>query len=222
MSQDFTFTVRLATSADVDSLTEIHCASFRPEDNVPVMLGKRYVRAIYRWQVSNKEAYTLVAESDGQIIGFGGICDGPFTQPMFMACLGELFRSLARNPLLLFKKDLRQQLFSRLIDDPVNRLAHYPGVAQAICVAVDAEFRRKGVESALWEAAIPVSKSRGSKAILFGTYKSNHPIRSALIQKGQIEMPELETSDLVFYLAVLDPTLPEELGIAPLLDEAVE
>jgi hypothetical protein len=55
--------IRLATPADVDALVELHNASFSPEDNVPTMLGKDYVRATYRWQVNSKQAYALVAES---------------------------------------------------------------------------------------------------------------------------------------------------------------
>jgi GNAT superfamily N-acetyltransferase len=220
MAQDVTFTIRLATLADVDGLTELHYASFSPEDHVAVLLGKRYVRATYRWIVGSQETYALVAESDRKIIGLASVCDGTFSRPMFMACLGEFVWSLVRNPLLLFKRDLWQRLFSRSAVDSSNRLANYPGVAQGIYTSVAAEFRRKGVHSALHEAVKAMSKSRGSRAIRFGVYRSNEAVRSALIQKGHIEVPELGTSDMTFYLAVLDPTLPEELGIAR-PDEAV-
>ena len=62
MSQELLF--RLATPADVDALTELHCASFSPEDNVPAMLGKDYVLASFRWRVIGKQAYMLVTKAD--------------------------------------------------------------------------------------------------------------------------------------------------------------
>jgi len=215
MVQDFTFTTRLATPADIDSLTELHCASFSPEENVLATLGKRYVRAIHRWQVSDKKAYTLVAESEGKIIGFLGHHDGPYTRPMFMACLGEFLLSLLGNPLLVFNKDLWQRLFRRphSVDDSWNRLANYPGVERGTNGAVDAEFRGKGVFPALLEASKAVAESRGTRAILAGVYKPNRAMQRALIKAGFVET-ELETFDAAILVCFLDPALPEELGIA--------
>jgi GNAT superfamily N-acetyltransferase len=215
MAQDFTFTTRLATPADVDSLTELHCTSFSPEENVLAMLGKRYVRAVHRWQVSDKKAYTFVAESEGRIIGFLSRHDGPYTWSMFMACLGEFLLSMLKNPLLVFNKALWQRLFRRAhsADDSWNRLANYPGVERGINGAVDAEFRGKGVFTALLEASKTVAESRGTRAILGSVYKRNRAMQRAQVKAGFV-MTGLETSDTVTLALFLDPTLPEELGIA--------
>ena len=55
ISNELEFQIRLATDNDIDSLTELHCESFKPEDHVPVILGKDYVKATYRWQVSGDQ-----------------------------------------------------------------------------------------------------------------------------------------------------------------------
>jgi GNAT superfamily N-acetyltransferase len=214
MSQIESFIIRLATHKDVDALTDLHCSSFRPEEHIPFLIGKRYVKATYRWQVKGKKAYTLLAESNGRIIGLVAVCDGPFTVPMFKACLGEFIFCLARNPLLLLKKKLWLRLFRRPdLSDKGRIIADYPGFAQMTIGVVDADFRGKGVFPALVEATKAISKSRGSRAIRAGIYKKNLSSRRVFIKGGWIETPELETTDTVFYVAYLDPEFPKELGI---------
>jgi ribosomal protein S18 acetylase RimI-like enzyme len=209
------FLIRIATTDDLDCLTTLHCDSFRPEDHIPVMLGKDYVRATYRWLVTSDQGYCLVADSDHKLIGMVSVCDGSFTRPMFIACLPEFIRSLLHSPRSILKK----RLWDRLLRHPetskeAHRIANYPGFAQLMIVAVAAEYRGVGIFSALVEAATTCSRNRGSVAIRAGVYKFNHPSRRAFAKNGWLEMPQLETSDTVFYVYYLDPDLPNRLGIA--------
>ncbi|MFH1884600.1 MAG: hypothetical protein ABIL62_18035 [Planctomycetota bacterium] len=214
MADETPILIRLATPADLDSLTELHCASFAPEDHVPVMLGETYVRATYRWQVSGERAYTLVAEADSKIVGLVAVCDGPFTFPMFMACLPDFLGSLFRHPLLLFKRKLWQRLFRRPdVSRKSKRIADHPGFAQMTIGVVDGNWRGKGIFPALVEATKTYSQARGSRAVRAGIYKTNMPSRRVFIKGGWIETPELETPDTVFYVAYLDLMFPEELGV---------
>ena len=214
MTDDVPVTIRLASSADLDAVTTLHCASFTPEDHVPVMLGERYVRATYRWQISGKQAYTLVAEMNNNIVGLVAVCDGPFTSPMFMTCLPVFFLSLLRNPRLLFRKKLWRRLFRRPdVSKSSRNIADYPGFAQMTIGAVDSSCRGKGIFPALVEETKTYSKARGSRAIRAGIYKSNTPSRRVFIKGGWIETPELETADTVFYVSYLDARFPAELGL---------
>ncbi len=79
--------VRTATAGDIPALVKLHIACFRPEEQVPVMLGADYVRATYRWLLGSKSCYCLVATLNGRIVGLAGICDGPYAVPMLVACL---------------------------------------------------------------------------------------------------------------------------------------
>ena len=72
--------------------------------------------------------------------------------------------------------------------------------------AVDADFRGAGVFPALVEATRTTSKTRGSKAIRAGIYKTNTPSRRVFIKSGWTETAALETEDTVFYVSRLDPT----------------
>jgi len=211
MNQYSDFEIRLATETDIEALTELHCASFRPEDHVPMMLGKDFVRATYRWQVSGKSAYTLVADAHGKIIGLVSVCDGPFTMPMFMACLPEFALSLIRSPSLLFRKKLWQRLLRRPdLSHKNGSFAESAGFAQMMIVAVDKDSRGKGIFPALVKATKSFSKARGSRAIRVGIYKTNTPSLRVFINNGWIETPELETHDTVFYVAFLDPDVLQE------------
>jgi hypothetical protein len=213
MIEDSSINIRLATLDDLEDVTRLHLASFRPNDHVPVMLGTRYVQATYKWQISSPVAYTLVAESNGKIVGLVGMCDKSFTRPMFMACLGEFFLSLLRNPSLLFQRKLWQRLLRVSKSSSTGeKIAQYPGMAQMTIGAVDAGFRGFGVFPALVDATRSFSKARGSKAIRAGIYKENNSSRRVFIKGGWIESKELETSDTVFYVSYLDPEFSKELG----------
>jgi len=206
--------IRLATIADVDALTELHYASFTPDEHVPVMLGKPYVRATYVWQTTGKRSYVLVAEELGKIVGLVAVCDGPFTRPMFMACLPEFLRSLITHPTLIFKKKLWSRLFRRPdVSAGSQKIVDTPGFAQMTIGVVDQNCRGKGVFPSLVAATKVYSKARGSRAIRAGIYKTNVPSRRVFIKGEWIETLELQTPDTVFYVAYLDPLFMDELGM---------
>ena len=206
--------IRLASIADIDALTELHFASFGPQDHVPVMLGKRYVRATYRWLVTSSMTYVLVADAGGQIVGLIAVADRSFTVPMFRACFREFVLGILQNPLLLLEDKLWRRLFRRPdVTSQGQHIADYPGMAQMTIGAVDTNFRGRGVFPALVESTRTFSKERGSRAIRAGIYRENMPSRRVFVKSGWIETPLLETSDTVFYVAYLDPTFPREIGI---------
>lgn len=206
--------IRLATVADVDDLTELHYASFTPDEHVPVMLGKQYVRATYVWQVTGTRSYVLVAEELGRIVGLIAVCDGPFTRPMFFACLPELIKSLLRSPGLIFQRRLWNRLLRRPdISKASKHISDYPGFAQMTIGAVDVKCRGSGIFPALVESTKTFSRNRGSRAIRAGIYKNNRPSRRVFIKGGWIETPELETKETVFYVHYIDPDFPSVLGI---------
>jgi len=208
------YIIRLATTDDIEALTELHCASFQPGEHVPVMLGRDYVRATYRWLVSGKQAYGLVAEIDEKIIGLIAVCDGSYTRPMFMACLPEFIAALLRSPGLLFQKRLWERLFRRPDATKAGKIiVDYPGFAQITIGAVDVNYRDVGVFRALVNATKFYSQQRGSRAIRVGIYKMNGPSRKVFIRGGWIETHQLETRDTVFYVHIIDTSFPSEIGI---------
>lgn len=210
-----TYTIRFATDKDIEALTELHCASFSADEHVPVMLGRDYVRAAYRWIVKSDMAYGLVADTGEKIVGLVAVCNTGFTMPMFFACLPEFFAALIHSPGLLFKKRLWSRLFRRPDTTRAGRvLTDYPGFAQMTIGAVDVNFRGAGVFRALVEATKQYSQKRGSRAIRAGIYKMNQPSRRVFIRGGWIETPQLETNDTVFYVHFIDASFAAEIGLS--------
>jgi GNAT superfamily N-acetyltransferase len=207
------FEIRRAQASEIDRLTELHMAAFRPEDNIAVLLGRRYVWASYRWLVTSKRAYTLVAVAQDKIIGLVAVADIPFTKPMVKACLPEFLWSLALKPSLFFNKKLWWRLIRKegQATKIGKRIVNCPGMAQMTIGLVDKEFRGKSIFPTLIEATKDVSRSRGSRAIRAGIYKPNQQSRRCFEKVGWVETPELETVDLVFYMVYLDPNLAKEL-----------
>lgn len=215
MEQTSEVKIRTATINDLDALTELHCASFLPEEHVPMLLGRRYVAATYRWLVTSKISYVLVACLDDKILGLVAVCDHSFTRPMFMACLGEFVLSIIKNPLLLIHKNLWERLL-RNPEKPTtigSKIINHPEVAQMTIGAVDKNFRGLNVFPKLIEATKGASLSRGSRAIRAGVYKSNAPSRRVFIKGEWLEAPTLETVDTVFYVACLDKEIARVLEL---------
>ena len=207
-------TIRLATIKDVDRLTDLHCRSFRPEEHVPMMLGRNYVKASYKWQISSELTYVLIAEYDGKFAGLVAVCDRSFTKDMFKACLPALMKSLLLKPQLLFNKMLWTRLFrSPDIAEGSKSKIDISGFAQMTIGAVDQSFRGKGIFAELVNATKEWSHRRGSKAIRAGVYKRNQSSRQVFVKSGWNELKELETTDTVFYAAFFDKSIAEKFGI---------
>lgn len=200
--QGSAITMRLATADDVEALAELHCACFEPDDHLPVILGRPFIQAMYHWQVSYERAYTLVAESGGELIGLAGACDGPFTAPMLRACLRPLLASLARNPRLVLDRRLWRRLYGsrEALDRRARRMLGRPGVAHLTTGAVDARFRGKGIIGELVEALEAISQSRGSIALCVGVRRTNRAIQRSFDQLGWSEVPVSEGSELLYFI----------------------
>lgn len=205
-------TIKLATLSDVDRLTDLHCKSFMPEEHVPMMLGRDYVKASYKWQVSSKETYVLIAEYESKLAGLVAVCDGSFTKDMFIACLPQLIKSAIQTPGLLFNTKLWKRLFRSPDLARGGKKIDIPGFAQMTIGAVDDDFRGLGVFVKLVQATKDFSKNRGSKAIRAGVYKSNKSSRRVFVKSGWTEVSELETPDTVFYVAFFDKSVAETFG----------
>src|SRR4030067_3167158 len=157
---DTNFNIRLATKKDLDFLVYLHYESFKTEEHIPMLLGKKYVRATYSWHINCINADIMIAESQGKVMGYMGFCDGSYTFPMFVACLPEFVISLLSKPCLFFNKRLWQRYLRRSYNN--GNVYDGPGFAQLTIGAVDADYRGRGVYPALVEASKEYCRARGS------------------------------------------------------------
>jgi hypothetical protein len=170
--------IKQANKNDLHDIIELHCLSFTTKNHVPMILGKNYVAATYRWLINSNESYVLIARENATLIGLVAVCDGAFTKPMFIACLPEFIISIISNPKRLLSKMLWDRLFRRPDVDKENKsIIDEKGFAQMTIGAVDINYRGSGVFGMLIEETKCVSKSRGSKGIRAGIYKNNKSSR---------------------------------------------
>ena len=206
--------IRRAQPSDIDRLVELQMEAFAPEENIPVSLGRRFVRAKYRWLVASERAYTLVAVIEGKIIGLVGVSDTSYFRPMLRASFRELLRGVVLKPSVFFNKSL----WKRLIQNDgykiqlAKKISGHRKFAQLAIIIIEKGYRGQGIFPALIEAAIKTSRSRGSRAIRAGIYKENWASRRAFEKVGWTEMPELETADRVYSVLYLDEGFAKELG----------
>ena len=208
------FVILTATIRDLNRLTELHCSSFRPRDNIPMLLGKRYVMSTYRWLVTSDMTYVLVAEGEGRIKGLVAVADRSFSWPMFKACMGAFFFSILIHPSLILERRLWRRLFRKPeLSSQGRYIAEYPGLAQMTIGAVDSKYRGQGIFDALVKATCPHSAARGSRAIRAGVYKSNLSSRRVFVKCNWIETRSLETADTIDYVYYLDPTFRRDMSL---------
>ncbi|MDP1725496.1 MAG: GNAT family N-acetyltransferase [Bacteroidota bacterium] len=195
--------IRLANNLDINAITDLHCISFTIHDHVPMMLGRNYVKSTYRWLINSNQSYVLVSIIDNEIAGVVAVCDGPFTKPMFIACLPSFIRSILISPNRLFNRLLWNRLFRKAETPEGHKLENLPGFAQMTIGIVDPKHRGKGVFSKLIEETKNQCRTRGSKLLRAGIYKVNNSSRKTFINAGWPELKQLETSDTVFYAAFI-------------------
>jgi GNAT superfamily N-acetyltransferase len=197
--------IRPAIKNDIEEISNLHCLSFSSEDHIPVLFGKRYIRATYRWQILNKRAYTLVATVENKIVGVVAVCNTSFTFPMFIACLPELTISLILNPSLLINHKLWSRLLRRSRNsNKENHIVKPNRFAQMTIGFVASDYRGKGIFPRLVEATKVYSLNRGSIGIRAGVYKTNSSSRNVFIKGGWEIYPEMETTDTVYYIVYLN------------------
>jgi hypothetical protein len=204
--------IELASINDVIEITTLHCLSFKPKDHVPMMLGKNYVKAMYKWLIISKESYVLIAKQDDVIIGLVAVCDGAFTKPMFIACLPAFIGSIIQRPNRLFSKLLWERLFRKSdVHNTKTSINNAPGFAQMTIGTVSPNYRGSGVFGLLIEKTKQVSNERGSSGIRAGVYKKNKSSRRVFVKGGWQEMEYLETKETAFYTSFFNDEYEAEI-----------
>lgn len=148
----FKFKVRRATSSDIYKVMDINMKT----------LPENYWYGFYKYVLDNWGDSFLVAEYEGEIIGYSMSRVETTRDPVLLGLKSEL-------------EDDRSVL-SKIIDAMRNQLREERPVGHLISIAVLPEYRRKGVASALLAETINVMKNiYGVDSIYLEVRVSNHP-----------------------------------------------
>jgi GNAT superfamily N-acetyltransferase len=204
--------MRLAQSSDLDCATDLHLRSLSSDQHVLAAFGRGFVKATYQWQISDPKAWLLVAEDNAGVIGFLGMCDGPFSGRRLQACLWDLLGALICRPQRWVSPMLWRMLWRMVVGRAENSpgmwaLSQEPGVAQMTIGLVAERARGLGVFPAMLEACVQGSRSRGTRGILAMVHHWNKACLRAFEKAGWSRLLETDASDTAVFLTVIDPAL---------------
>jgi AMP-binding enzyme/phosphopantetheine binding protein len=139
--------VRRMCEADLEEIIDIHVDRF-PEWRVTI-LGRPFLRKMYRWFMENQGELTLVALHEGKLIGFTAGSVGGYKRSVLLKGLLQLVRGIVLNPLPLFSQSARR-IVKRLGvmsgGPPVSAAVARPDVADNNIMALSRSSDRGGME----------------------------------------------------------------------------
>jgi ribosomal protein S18 acetylase RimI-like enzyme len=200
--QDEKIHITFADQGDVAALVDLHLKCFSASDHIAVMFGEDFIRAAYKWFVTDAQTFVLVAKTGDRLVGFTALADKPYNGPMLRAGRNEALRGLLRRPWLAFHPELLLRLFRMVFPKRKEKLA--AKVAHIAFTAVDPQFRGMGVAKALKEESIRVCRERGMSAILTGVRRQNMGAKAMNMGAGFVEVPELNTKRFIYFRLDLD------------------
>lgn len=202
------YKIEMASRDDLEKIVSLHLASFTADEHVPVLIGEHYVKSNYKWLLSHKNAFILIARDRERIIGLQSVSLRSFELPMFIACFPLLVYSMLKKPQLIINRKLWKRLLRVTHKLKSGKKKFKGNIAHFIIGIVDAEYRGKGIFSAIVNAAVQKCREYNCKAIYTGIYKKNIKTREIFIKFGWKECPELETYETCYYS--VDLTAPPE------------
>jgi hypothetical protein len=165
---------RAATLEDLESIVAIHKMCFTPATHALMHLGDDFLRATYRWLITSKIAFTVVAEKDSAIVGFQSGCDRPYRGALFRDNIGALLMALCSRPWIVARLQVLDSLRSSLPFTQGRKDIDRTVPAQLVINGVHPKHRL-GFEVAnqLLVATLACGRSRGWTRLIGGVYKKN-------------------------------------------------
>jgi ribosomal protein S18 acetylase RimI-like enzyme len=185
-----------ATLDDVEMLVALHLQCFSEQDHIAVLFGESFIRAAYKWFVTDSETFILVAKKYDKLIGFTALADKPYNAPMLRAAKKEALAGLIRRPWLAFHPELLLRVFRMAF--PKREYHANEKVAHIAFTAVDPHSRGLGVAKALKRESIRVCREWGMTAIVTGVRRQNLKAKAMNESAGFVEVPELTTSRFIY------------------------
>jgi ribosomal protein S18 acetylase RimI-like enzyme len=197
-SEGDAFRIAFANLDDVDALVVLHLKCFSATDHIAVMFGEDFIRAAYKWFVTDSKTFVLVAKSKrgDKLVGFTSLAEEGYNVPMLLAAKWEALRGIFRRPWLIFHPELILRLFRMVF--PSRKVSMVEKFAQIAFTAVKPEFRGMGISKALKRESIRVCRERGITAMVTGVRKENLRSKAMNVGAGFVEIKELRTKHFIY------------------------
>ncbi len=197
-----TFRIRKAKDADIDMLTAIHLRSFDARDHLVVRLGKKYVKAMYKFFINSPYTYVLLAEDSEKCLGLIGGSDRMYNGLLFRATLRQAIIGIITHPWLMFDRELIERFLKIITRKKLfgETTAHETGVGYLAFSGIETSARGMGLGNALYRQAMLECIDLGCKKVRLGARPKTNIGPTKIAQRyGFRVIPELETDVIRFW-----------------------
>lgn len=173
--------VRAATPADLDSVVQVHQQAF--QGFLMTMLGARFLRGYYQCVLGYTHPIFLVAERDGQVLGFAA---GFVNPPRFYALLRQRKWQLgfaAASHLMWRPRLWRRALSSLRRAENISSSGDAPTLAELASIAVAPTAQGLGIGKQLIQAFLDQARQQGVSEVVLTTDAHNNDAVNAFYQK---------------------------------------
>ena len=165
-------------------------------------LGEKFLTVLYEAIAKDKNSFCLVAEEEGQLLGFAA----------FTESIGQLYKSVIKSHCLkllpvLALKMIRPSVFKRVIQNIL-----YPGKskklglpqAELLSIVVDSAARGKGVAKMLCEAGFDECRKRGIDKVKVLVAAENIPANKLYKKCGFKFVTEVDSHGVLSNIYIAD------------------
>ena len=174
-------TLRTASKQDLEPIVRVHQQAFK--GFLMTDLGPRFLRGYYRAVLEYAQPIFLVAERDGQLIGFVA---GFVNPPRFYAHLRQrkLALACAAASHLVWRPRLwRRALYSLRRAENLSAESDTPHFAELASLAVDPHTQGRGVGKQLVQAFLSEAQQQGIREVILTTDAHHNDAVNAFYQK---------------------------------------
>jgi ribosomal protein S18 acetylase RimI-like enzyme len=190
---------------DIPKLAYLHCRLFPGSRST--LLGKLYVKKMFRWFQERFPSLSYVAKEDQEIIGYVVGSIGGFGRPIFRYAFVEIVLGFIFHPALWFNKRtylLWRSYLAGLFPPKAMKVVLVPKVKPQISIAlagigVAASQQGKGIGKALTMAFEKAARSMGAAVLTLSVDDNNISARKVYEACGWVKDGEYEEAHSVHY-----------------------
>lgn len=182
---------RVGTLEDVDRLTELHFLCFDSREHLATLLGKPFIRDMYRWFVSSENNLTVCAYLDEKLLASSTVCRGLYHQRMFRENKRAAIRAFLRRPWLALHPQILRRVFLCFLgpNETEEFLSRQEDSVIHALKAIRPDHRGTGLSRWLNEEIFEICRQRGWQKVIAVIYEKNVAARRSAEKNGYKRIP---------------------------------
>lgn len=199
--------VSLSDVGDLDNLVKLHYQCFKPNEHMIMVLGRSFVRDVYKWFLTSENIVISKAEVSGNLVGFIVSCKGPYRRQMFMNNKLSAIQAFLFRPWLVFHPKIIKGAIEVLSgSNKIGEILKKEGdFGHASLIGIHPDYRRSGYSMALIRETFNQLRDLGWKKLIGIAYEDNIASQH-MMQKMGFKRTDLlaDTPNLIAFTKELD------------------